>query len=78
MLNDSLCQLDVSQNRIHGGKMRMKGSSRTRVMKSSGGKSTKSSYLSKSKYTLIENDSSKSESQPGKILLEYKCKRIWF
>ena len=31
---------------------------------SSGGKSTQLSYLSKSKYTLIENDSSKSESRP--------------
>jgi hypothetical protein len=34
-------------------------------------------YLSKSKGTMIENDSSNSES-PSKILLEYKSKSIWF
>ena len=39
------------------------------VLIDSGGKSTELSYLSKSKDTLIENYSSKSES-PSKILLE--------
>ena len=36
---------------------------------SSGGKSTQLSYLSKNKDTLIENDSSKSESHPVKVLI---------
>jgi hypothetical protein len=42
-------------------------------LKDSGGKSTPFSYLRKSKVTLIEKDSRKSESIPGKYYLN-----IWF
>ena len=44
----------------------------------SGGKSTQLSYPSQSKDTLIENDSSKSESHPVKYYLRKKSKSIWF
>jgi hypothetical protein len=39
------------------------------MRKTSGGKSTEKSYLSKSEDTLTENDSSKSESYPVKYYL---------
>ena len=42
---------------------------RTTQGRASGGKSTQLPYLSKSKDTLIENDSSKSESHPVKYYL---------
>ena len=44
----------------------------------SGGKSTQLSYLSKSKDTLIENDSNKSESHPVKYYLSKSLKVFGF
>jgi hypothetical protein len=44
----------------------------------SGGKNTQLSYLSKSKDTLIQNDSSKSESHPVKYCLSKSLKVFGF
>ena len=46
------------------------------LLPSSGGKSTQLSYLSKSKDTLKENDSTKSESHPVKCYLS-KCLKVF-
>ena len=46
------------------------------LSKHSGGKSTQLSCLSKSKDTLLENDSNKSESQPVKRCL-IKCLKVF-
>jgi hypothetical protein len=51
---------------------------RQRLQACCGGKSTQLSYLSKSKYTLVENDSSKSESHPVKYYLSKSQKVFGF
>ena len=56
----------------------LRGTCNYNVPITSGGKSTQLSYLSKSKDTLIENDSSKSESHPVKYYLSKSLKVFGF
>jgi hypothetical protein len=66
---DILATPFIGRNGDRGRRGRGRVANNAHLQRSSGGKSIQISYFSKSKDTLIENDSSKSES-PSKIPLE--------